>query len=115
MEITRFHTGPKLSRVVVHNHTAYICGQVSEDLSGDIAAQTKGALARLQAHLQEVGSDKSKLLACTVYLKHADDAAAMNAVWNDWLKDCAAPSRTCVVAAFPNSEILVEITSIAAV
>lgn len=115
MEITRYHTGSKLSRVVVHHHTAYICGQVSNDLSGDITAQTKGALARLEGHLQEVGSDKSKLLACTVYLKNGADAAAMNAVWNDWLKDCAAPSRTCVVAAFPNQDILVEITSIAAV
>jgi enamine deaminase RidA (YjgF/YER057c/UK114 family) len=115
MEITRHHTGAKLSRVVVYNHTAYLCGQVGHDLEADITAQTQSALARIDAHLAEAGTDKSKLLACTVYLKNPGDVTAMNAVWNDWLKDCQTPTRTCVVTGFANPNILVEITPIAAV
>ena len=41
MCIQRYETGARMSRVVVHNNTAYLCGQVAEDRHADITHQTQ--------------------------------------------------------------------------
>ena len=113
MTITRMHSGPKLSRILTHNGIVYLCGQVDEaykERPDDITAQTHGVLARIDAHLAEAGTDKSKILNATVYLRDITQAADANAVWNAWLADCAPPARTCVQAALANPDILIEIT-----
>ncbi len=112
--IIRQRVGPKLSRIVTYNGLVYLCGQVANDYSADITEQTRQTLARIDEHLAEAGTDKTRMLAATVYVKHREDISAMNAVWNDWLSECEPPSRTCVVAEMANPDILVEVTVTAA-
>jgi enamine deaminase RidA (YjgF/YER057c/UK114 family) len=112
-DITRYHSGEKLSRVVVHNVIVYLCGQVAADYNDhptDITAQTKSVLKRIDDHLAEAGTDKSRILSATVYLRDIKQAAEANKVWNAWLADCTPPARTAVQAELAKPEILIEIT-----
>ena len=114
-EIQRFHEGPKLSRAVVHGGIVYLCGQVADDFEADLQEQTRQMLAKVDKHLQEAGSDRSKMLTATVYINDISKVAAMNEVWGEWLGDGPRPARTCVQATLARPNMMVEITVIAAV
>ncbi len=117
MTINRYDTKARMSRAVIHNGIAYLCGQVAgpEARHGDITAQTESMLSRLDALLKEIGSDRENLLTATIYLKDGHDFAAMNAVWDAWVPTGHAPARTCVCAPMPADELKVEITVTAAI
>ncbi|MDN3557089.1 RidA family protein [Halomonas maura] len=112
MTIQRHDTKARMSRAVIHNGVAYLCGQVAgpEARQGDITEQTESMLARVDALLEEIGSDREHLLSATLYLKEGHDFAAMNAVWDAWVPEGHAPARTCVCAPMPADELRVEIT-----
>ncbi len=114
MTITRQRVGAKLSRIVSYNDIVYLCGQVANDYSADITEQTRQVLARIDEHLAEAGTDKTKMLSVTVYIKNPDDIKSVNEVWNAWLSECEPPARTCVCALMANPDILVEMTVTAA-
>jgi len=115
--ISRHDTKARMSRAVIHNGVAYLCGQVAgpEAREGDITAQTESMLARVDALLKEIGSSREQLLSATIYLKDGNDVAAMNAVWDVWVPEGYAPARTCVCAPLPADELKVEITVTTAV
>ncbi|MCS2609736.1 RidA family protein [Halomonas dongshanensis] len=117
MTIQRHDTKARMSRAVIHQGVAYLCGQVAgpEARQGDITAQTESMLARVDALLEEIGSSREQLLSATIYLSHGEDFAAMNAVWDAWVPEGHAPARTCVCAPMPASELKVEITVTTAV
>lgn len=112
MSIQRHDTQTRMSRAVIHNGVAYLCGQVPgpEVRQGDITEQTQSMLARVDALLEEIGSDREHLLTATLYLKNGEDAAGMNAVWDAWVPEGHAPARTCVCAPLPADELRVEVT-----
>ena len=109
----KLHSNQRMSQIVTHNQIIYLSGQVgnSED---DIKAQTSTCLEKVEKLLQEVGSDKSKLLSATVWLKSMSDFAAMNEVWDKWFEGVQPPARACGESALARPELLVEITVIAA-
>ncbi len=115
MSISRYQTAARMSKIVVHNNTAYLCGQVAEDRSADITEQTKTMLAKVDELIESVGSSRDKLLTATIYLKDMADFAAMNAVWDVWVPEGSAPARACVEARMASPELLVEISVTAAV
>lgn len=115
MSIKRLETSQRMSRAVIHNGTVYFCGQVAKDYDADITGQTRTTLEKLDALLESVGSDKTKLLSATIYIKNMDDFQAMNAVWDAWVPEGHAPARACVEAAMARPQLLVEISLIAAV
>jgi len=115
MSIDRLDSGSRMSRAVIHNNTAYFCGQVPADESQDIREQTASTLAKIDALLAEVGSDRSRLLSATVYVRDMKDFAAMNEVWDAWITPGAAPARACVEARMARPSLLVEISAIAAI
>lgn len=114
MNIGRHQTNARTSKVVVHNNVAYLCGQVAEDASAGITEQTQTMLAKVDELLESVGSDRTRMLAATIYLKNMDDFAALNEVWNAWVPEGHAPARACVQAAMARDELLVEISVTAA-
>lgn len=109
----KLHSNQRMSQIVIHNQTIYLSGQVGNS-EGDIKAQTLTCLEKVEKLLQEVGSDKSKLLSATVWLKSMSDFAAMNEVWDKWFEGVQPPARACGESALARPELLVEITVIAA-
>ncbi len=115
MSVQRLHTESRYSEIVIHNGTVYLAGQLADDLSGDIVQQTRETLASTDRLLAEAGSDKSKLLSVTIYLKDMDrDYAGLNQVWDAWVAPGAAPARACVEAKMYKPEVLVEMMIVAA-
>lgn len=117
MTLERYDNQTRMSRAVIHNGVAYLCGQVAgpEARHGDITEQSHSMLERLDALLQEVGSDREHLLSATIYLKEGSDIATLNEIWDAWVPEGHAPARTCVVASMPATELKVEITVTAVV
>jgi enamine deaminase RidA (YjgF/YER057c/UK114 family) len=115
MSIERFHTGPRMSKIVRHAGLVYLCGQTSSGSAAQGAAdQTREVLARVDALLAEAGSGRDRVLAATVHLRDMADFAAMNQVWEGWLPAGAAPARTTVEARLAAPELRVEVTIVAA-
>lgn len=114
MSITRVQSNPRMSAAVVHGDTIYLAGQVADDTSGDVAAQTKDILAKIDRILGECGSSKSKLLSATIYLSDIATFGAMNAVWDAWVDPRNTPARATVEAKLATPAYRVEIMVIAA-
>ncbi|MBB2494070.1 RidA family protein [Aquipseudomonas ullengensis] len=115
MSIQRLRTEKRYSEIVIHNGTVYLAGQLADDYAGDIREQTRQTLANVDRFLAEAGSDKSKILSVTIYLKDmAADYAGLNEVWDAWVAEGAAPGRACVEAAMYDPRVLVEMMVIAA-
>jgi enamine deaminase RidA (YjgF/YER057c/UK114 family) len=81
---------------------------------GDIQAQTRQVLERIDRLLAGAGTDKSKLLTAQVWLSDMSLFAAHNAVWNEWVDRQNPPVRACVGAPLYRPEPLVEIMVTAA-
>jgi len=115
MSVQRLHTESRYSEIVIHNGTVYLAGQLADDLNGDIVQQTRETLASTDRLLAEAGSDKSKILSVTIYLKDMErDYAGLNQVWDAWVAPGAAPARACVEAKMYKPEVLVEMMIVAA-
>jgi enamine deaminase RidA (YjgF/YER057c/UK114 family) len=104
-----------MSRIVIHNDTVYLCGQVTNDRTSGIDIQTEETLEKIQALLIEAGSDKDHVVSVTVYLKDMNDFSGMNAVWDKWFAEDCAPARACVRAEMASPELKVEMSVVAAV
>jgi enamine deaminase RidA (YjgF/YER057c/UK114 family) len=116
MSIERKHSSPRMSKIVIHNGTVYLCGQTAsgaENCEG-IEAQTEEVLRRIDTLLGEAGSSRSKLLSVTIYLRDMHDFAAMNRVWEGWVDPQATPARATVEARLASSGLKVEMTVTAA-
>ena len=113
-DIIRHQTGASLSRIVVHNQTAYLAGLTASDSSQDIAGQTKQILDKIDHYLKEAGVSKSNLLTANLWIKDMGMFSQMNAVWNDWVDPANPPCRACVRADMARPEILIEIMVTAA-
>lgn len=114
MNIQRFGTTRRFSDAVVHNGTAYIV-EVPSNLDAGITAQTENLLASVERLLQQVGSDKARILLATIYLADMQDYDAMNLVWDAWLPEGSAPVRACMEAKLANPKYRIEIVLTAAV
>ncbi|MDR2787170.1 MAG: RidA family protein [Candidatus Accumulibacter sp.] len=113
MNIERHGTTRRYSDVVARGDTVYLA-EVPESLDADIAGQTLDMLARVERRLTQAGSDRSRLLLATIYLRDMADYDGMNAVWDAWVPAGAAPARACVEARLSHPGMRVEIVLIAA-
>ncbi|WP_449235650.1 RidA family protein [Azospirillum doebereinerae] len=104
-----------MSEMVIHNGTAYLSGQIAEDGSTTVEAQTRDVLRQIDARLAEVGSDKSRLLTATVFLADIATFAEMNTAWDAWVDRTNPPTRATVEAKLADPALLVEILVVAAV
>ncbi|SDO06124.1 RidA family protein [Ensifer sp. YR511] len=112
--IDRFEKGPRMSRVVTHGGVAYLAGITADDLSQDIAGQTRQVLAKADANMEKAKTDKSRLLSATIWLRDISDFDAMNVVWESWVDASNPPARATCEARLAKPQILVEITFTAA-
>ena len=115
MSLERFHTGKRMSEMVVHNGVAYLAGQVAGDPSQDVAGQTTQVLAAIDALLAEAGSDKTKVIRAEIFLADIATFSQMNSVWDKWVPAGNTPARATVEAKLAAPEYKVEIVITAAV
>jgi len=114
MSITRKHTGPRMSQLVIHGDTVYLAGQVAADANADVQTQTRQVLEKIDALLAEAGSDKTRILSAQVWLANIGHFAQMNEIWDAWVAEGQAPARACIEARLAAPELLVEIGIVAA-
>ena len=115
MSIQRFGTTQRYSDIVVHNGTLFTV-EVPTSIDTNIETQTSEVLGSIDRLLAQAGSDKSRILMATIYLTSMDDLEGMNAVWDNWVPNGAAPCRACVqVASLANEGWRIEIALTAAV
>ena len=114
MSINRLDPGPRLSRAVVHGPTIYLAGLTADDLSDDIGGQTRQKLAKIDHYLAQAGSDRSRLLSATIWLRDITTFDRMNEAWDAWIGGKNAPARATVEARLAGDRYLVEIMAIAA-
>ena len=112
-DIQRADPGPRMSKAVRHGNTIYTMGHVARNRDGDIREQTADVLKRLDATLEEMGSDRSKLLSVTIYLADMAEFQGMNEIWDGWVDGPNAPARATIGARLATPDIRVEITAIA--
>lgn len=107
------------SQAIVAGGLVHCSGQVAFDpktmtlVAGDVSAQTERVLLNLTAVLKAAGSDLSRVVKCTVYLKSMNDFTAMNAVYGKHFSGDAPPARSTVEVARLPKDALVEIDCVA--
>ena len=106
------------SQAVVLQGMVYCSGQIALDpetmeVVGSIAAeQAKQVMQNLGAVLKAAGSDFSKALKCTMYLKDMSDFASVNEVYGSFFPENPPARATVEVSRLPK-DVLVEIDLIA--
>lgn len=112
--IKRFSgSNPARSRAVAHGGVVYTVA-TAKDKSGALYAQTKDALAQIDATLAEAGSSKSRILRTTVYITDMSKKPEMDRAWDEWVDKANPPQRACIGVALADKD-LVEILVTAAV
>ena len=110
--IDRIDTFERMSKIVKHNGTIYLCGQVGAGET--VTEQTTDCLSRVDALLDKAGSDREHILQAIVWLADMADFAEMNAVWDAWVPVSHAPARACGEAKLARDALKVEIIVTAA-
>lgn len=113
MHIHRLNPGPRLSQAVIYGGVVYASGNVDAG-APDVASQTRNVLAKIDALLEQAGSDKGRLLSATIWLADIATFEEMNAVWEAWLEPGEPPARATVESKLAGPEYKVEIAVIAA-
>ena len=107
MTIKRFpgdHMGR--CRAVVNGGLVYA---VATDATSakSISEQTRRTLETIEKSLLEAGSDKSRVLQATVYLRDMSMKADMDAVWCAWIGgEGNWPQRACVGADLAGDDLI---------
>lgn len=114
-EIKRSHVGKRLSEAAVFRGVVYLAGQVPNDVTQDMAGQTRQVLASVDALLAEHGSDKSRILSCQIFISDMSQVGKMNEVWDAWVVPGHTPPRATVCVQLASPEKLIEIVVVAAV
>src|SRR3954454_7854305 len=114
MTIQRIKSGPRMSMAVVHGDTVYLAGQVADDPTADVAGQTKQVLGKIDAVLAEAGTDRTRILSATIWLRDMGTFAQMNGVWDAWVPQVNTAARATFEAKLATPQYLVEIAVIAA-
>ncbi|MHB2021385.1 MAG: RidA family protein [Candidatus Xenobia bacterium] len=84
-------------------------------IEGDeVETQTQAVLENIRVLLRAVNADLEHLVDVTVFLRHMQDYAAFNGVYNRYFNAETGPTRTTVeVSALPGPDLLIEIKAIA--
>lgn len=115
MSMERINQGVRYHDAVIHNGIIYCSGMTATDRGDDITLQCEGIFYKLDALLENCGSDKDHMLHVQVFVKNASDVAAFNEAWDHWINKETAPSRDLSVTMLGRAAILAEVVVTAAV
>ncbi len=107
------------SQAKISNGVLYASGQIainpatSEVEATTIEEQTEQVCQNIGAILEAAGTDFSKVIKTTCFLKNMSDFGAFNTVYGNYF--VSKPARSCVAAAALPKDVLVEVEVIAEV
>lgn len=107
------------SQAKIVNGMLYASGQIAilpstgEVEAQTIEAQTEQICKNIGAILEAAGSDFSKVVKTTCFLKNMSDFAAFNAIYGSYFT--SSPARSCVAVAALPKDVLAEVEVIAEV
>ncbi|HET6220390.1 MAG TPA: RidA family protein [Acidobacteriaceae bacterium] len=111
-----FKQGMPFSGGFIAGHTLYVAGQQGPDehgkLSGDITAETTGAIAAVKKVVDAAGFKMSDIVSVTVYVTSLDDVPKMNDVYKAQMPN-PKPARATVQVAGLIGGAKIEMSAIA--
>ena len=113
MDIDRIQPGEWNSRACMFGDLVFLSGTVADDKTLPMKEQTAQVLAKIDAVLDQAGTNKTRILSATVYLADIGRKEEMNEAWMAWVDADNLPTRTAVGTALTPGT-LVEITVFAA-
>lgn len=107
------------SQAIISGGLVYTSGQIpiipeTGELAAGLEAQANQVFKNLTELLKAAGSDMSKVIKTTVFIKHMDDFAAINAIYAQYFTQ-PFPARSCVEVARLPKDVLIECEVIAEV
>jgi enamine deaminase RidA (YjgF/YER057c/UK114 family) len=114
MDIRRHGTTARWSEACVAGGLVFLSGQLADDPAAGFDEQLAQTFAAIERALALAGSDKSRLLQVTIYVKDLACMPRLNAAWDAWLPPGTAPGRTTVRADMVDERCLVEMSVVAA-
>ena len=109
MSLKRHEPSKIFSKVVEANGFVFTAGIVADDIKQDIQGQTRQILGEIDRLLKLAGTDKTKVVAATIWVTDIRSREAMNEAWNAWTGGQNLPARACVEAKLADPRMLVEI------
>ena len=94
-EIQRYGNSKRGADVVVHRGVAHWV-EVAEDTSLDARGQIAQVLAQIDATLETIKSDRTRLLQVLVYIADGNDGPILNELWDAWVPADHPPVRAMV-------------------
>ncbi|MFD1881629.1 RidA family protein [Paracoccus pacificus] len=99
MTVTHLNPGPRMSEAVRIGDIVFLAGQIPQDMSAGIEAQTEQVLAGIDRVMAALGGTRADVASVQVWLSDMADFPGMNAVWDKWVDPKTPPARaTCGVA-----------------
>lgn len=96
---------PTRSRIVVHNGIVTTVA-VSGNKSPSLYEQSREALAVVDRHLAEAGTDKSRILMIMIYVRDVANKSEFNRAWDEWVDRANLPLRACVGADLEDRDLV---------
>lgn len=105
------------SQAIISGSLVYTSGQIAiipetGELAAGLEAQANQVFKNLTELLKAAGSDMSKVIKTTVFIKHMDDFSAINAIYAQYFTQ-PFPARSCVEVARLPKDVLLECEAIA--
>ena len=105
------------SQAQIVNGLVYTSGQIpiipeTGEIAVGLEAQAHQAFRNIAALLEAAGTDISKTVKTTVFIRHMDDFAAINAIYAQYFTE-PFPARSCVEVARLPKDVLLECEVIA--
>ncbi|MCG7601134.1 RidA family protein [Halomonas sp. McH1-25] len=107
--IQRYIRTPIMHRAVEANGFVFFGGIIADDLTLDMAGQTKQVLDKLETYLAESGTDKKNIVSATAYVSDLGLKKGMNDVWTGWFAPENLPSRATLGVADLGENVLLEL------
>lgn len=93
MTVKRLKPGPRMSAAAQIGDIIFLAGQVPDDLTSDVATQTRQVLTNIDRVLETLGCTKSDLASVQVWLNDIADIGTMNEIWDEWVDRDNPPAR----------------------
>lgn len=106
--------GDILHEVVAYGGVLYLGGIVAEDIGQDMYGQARDVLGQLIRLLDDHGSDRTRVLQVTIFMRHLDEKPDFNRAWKECFPQVHLPARAVVGVADLGEGVKLEMTATAA-